>query len=241
MAMGGSNIGDLLDRAGLTWGWFQGGFAAPGYVPGHPSTDDPAKVCTSSHPNIGGAAVADYIPHHEPFQYYASTSNPRHLPPASVAGIGHQDQANHQYDLRDFWAAADSHNLPAVSYLKAPAYEDGHAAYSDPLDEQKFLVDTINHLEKLPSWSSTAVVVNWDDSDGWYDHQMGPIVTQSQVTAIDTVTGPGVCGTNPGMVPRTDAGTPEPGRCGVGPRIPMLVISPWARRNFVDSSFTDQT
>ena len=38
--MGGKNIGDLLDQAGITWGWFQGGFASPDYVPGRPSTDD---------------------------------------------------------------------------------------------------------------------------------------------------------------------------------------------------------
>jgi len=56
-----------------------------------------------------------------------------------------------------------------VSFLKAAAYQDGHAGYSDPLDEQHFLVDTINHLERLPSWKSTAVVIAYDDSDGWYD------------------------------------------------------------------------
>ncbi|HLG92809.1 MAG TPA: alkaline phosphatase family protein, partial [Acidimicrobiales bacterium] len=38
--MGGQNVGDLLDQAGVTWGWFEGGFASPGYVPGQPSTDD---------------------------------------------------------------------------------------------------------------------------------------------------------------------------------------------------------
>jgi phospholipase C len=36
--MGGRNIGDLLDQAGLTWGWFQGGFASPNYVSGRPGT-----------------------------------------------------------------------------------------------------------------------------------------------------------------------------------------------------------
>ncbi len=240
IAMGGANIGDLLDRSGVTWGWFQGGFSSPGYVPGRPTTDNLADVCTATHRNVGGATVTDYIPHHEPFQYFASTANPRHLPPTSVAMIGRQDQANHQYALRDFWAAADSGNLPAVSYLKAPAYQDGHAGYSDPTDEQHFLVDTINRLEKLPSWGSTAVVINYDDSDGWYDHQMGPVLTQSQ-SSLDTLSGTNQCGTDPAAVPMTDAGTPEQGRCGVGPRLPMMVISPWAKRNFVDNSFTDQT
>ena len=53
--------------------------------------------------------------------------------------IGKDDQANHQYDLTDFWAAADAGNLPSYSFLKAPAYQDGHPSYSDPLDEQTWL------------------------------------------------------------------------------------------------------
>jgi phospholipase C len=156
-----------------------------------------------------------------------------HTPPTSVAMIGHQDQANHQYDLADFWAAADSGHLPQVSFLKAAAYQDGHAGYSDPLDEQTWLVDTINHLESLPTWKSTAVVITWDDSDGWYDHQLGPILSASQVPNLDTLTGPGTCGTSP--VPMTSTGQPEQGRCGVGVRIPFLVVSPWSKSNFVDS------
>jgi phospholipase C len=230
--MGGQNIGDLLNQAGITWGWFQGGFASPNYVPGKPSTDALSAVCTGSHTNVGGASVKDYSPHHEPFQYYASTANPTHLPPTSIAMIGHQDQANHQYDIRDFWAAADSGNLPAVSYLKAAEYQDGHAGYSDPLDEQNFLVSTVNHLEKLPTWRSTAVVILYDDSDGWYDHQMGPIITQSQ-TPLDALTGTGMCGGN----------TPPSGqqaRCGVGPRQPLLVVSPYSKQNFVDGTLTTQ-
>ena len=98
--MGGQNVGDLLDSAQLTWGWFEGGFASPGYVAGMPSTDDLSAVCTGATTNVAGASPKDYIPHHEPFQYYASTANPRHLPPTSVASVGHQDQANHQYDIR---------------------------------------------------------------------------------------------------------------------------------------------
>jgi phospholipase C len=45
--------------------------------------------------------------------------------------IGKTDQADHQYDLSRFWAAVDASNMPAVSFLKAPGYQDGHAGYSD--------------------------------------------------------------------------------------------------------------
>ena len=169
----GQNIGNLLNAKDVTWGWFQGGFAptgtnAAGYA-----------VCGSSHKNIGGNTVADYSPHHDPFQYYKSTANPKHLPPSSEAAIGRTDQANHQYDLSDFYTTLTDGNMPAVSYLKAAEYQDGHAGYSDPLDEQTFLVNTINQIEESKYWKSTAIVITWDDSDGWYDHQVMPIVNGS--------------------------------------------------------------
>jgi phospholipase C len=176
----------------------------------------------------------DYVPHHEPFQYYPSTANPHHLPPSAIEKIGRCDQANHQYDLSDFWAAADAGHLPAVSLLKPPAYQNAHAGYSDPLDEQRFLVETMNHLQRLPEWRDMAIVVAYDDSDGWYDHQPSPIVVAS-ATPEDALNGAGRCG--------DPAGTPiaYQGRCGYGPRLPLLVISPYARTNFVDHTLTDQT
>ncbi len=225
-SMSGQNIGDLLNAKAITWGWFQGGFAPT-------SRSKNQIVCGSSHQNIGGVTVTDYIPHHDPFQYYKDTSNPQHLPPTSTAMIGKTDQANHQYDLSNFWQAADAGYLPAVSFLKAAGYQDGHAGYSDPLDEQHFLVDTINHLKSLPTWKSTAVIINYDDSDGWYDHVMSPIVMQSDDPNYDALTDPGMCGT-------ASKGAYED-RCGHGPRLPMMVISPYARMNFVDNSITDQT
>ncbi len=226
ISMSGTNVGDLLNAKGVTWGWFQGGFRPS-------STTNGVATCGSSHKNIGGATVTDYIPHHEPFQYFASTSNPHHLPPGSVAKIGQTDQANHQYDLNDFWAAVEANNMPAVSYLKAAAYQDGHAGYSDPLDEQTFLVNTINRLEQSKFWDSTAIVIAYDDSDGWYDHALAPIVSKSSDPQYDALSGAGQCG------------TPAPGaysdRCGYGPRLPLLVISPFAKRNFVDHATTDQS
>ena len=172
-ALTGENIGDLLNAKNVSWGWFEGGFTPTG-TSDAPGTTQALPVCGSAHANIGGASTNDYVPHHEPFQYYASTANPAHLPPSSLAEIGYTDQANHQYDTSDFSDALNGTGgakLPAVSYVKAPAYEDGHPGYSDPLDEQTFLVNTINSIEKSKYWPSTAIVITYDDSDGWYDHQ----------------------------------------------------------------------
>jgi phospholipase C len=180
---------------------------------------------------VTGVKKVDYIPHHEPFQYYASTSNPSHLRPSSIGAIGSSDAANHQYDIHDFFDALAAGNLPAVSFVKAAGYQDGHAGYSDPFDEQTFVVNTINKIEKSEFWDSTAIVITYDDSDGWYDHQMSPIVRHSQ-TKDDALTGPGLCGSS-------SLGPQAQGRCGFGPRIPYLVISPWARTNFIDHTITD--
>jgi len=234
---GGKNIGDLLNAKGITWGFFEGGFNL--------STVNPNNTtgCKRSHTSTVTATLkADYIPHHQPFQYYVSTANPKHVRPTSVATIGHAgDAANHQYDTQDFFDAVSAGNFPAVSYLKAPGYQDAHAGYSDPLDEQTFVVTVINFLQQQRDWASTAVVIAYDDSDGWYDHQIGAIVNQSSTDA-DALTGPNACGNGatalPGVNPET---LHAQGRCGYGPRLPLLVISPWAKHNYVDHKLTDQT
>jgi phospholipase C len=226
--LSGQNVGDLMNTHGVSWGWFQGGFKPT-------SVDGTGKAtCNSSHHNVANATIRDYVQHHEPFQYYASTANVHHLPPTSTAMIGSSDQAKHQYDLTDFDAALSSGNLPSVSFLKASAFEDGHPSNSDPLDEQRFIARTLNALEQSPEWSSTAVVIAYDDSDGWYDHVMSPITSPSAATA-DALNGAGKCGNVP------TGSTAYPDRCGYGPRQPLLVVSPFAKTNYVDHALTDQT
>lgn len=210
------NIGDLLNAAGITWGWFYDSFARTGVNP------DGSAICSSV-----------YNSHYDPFMYYASTANLHHAPPSSPDMIGQADQANHQYDLRDFWDAAVYGTLPSVSFIKFQSANTGHPTDSTALNEQRFLVETINALERLPEWKSMAVLITYDDSDGWYDHVMPPIVNSSNDPANDTLTGAGMCG------------TPAPGayldRCGYGARLPFLAVSPFAKRNFVDSTLTDTT
>jgi phospholipase C len=222
ITMSGINIGDLLNAGGITWGAFMGGF----------------DNCAQAHNNVSGvSAGADYIPHHAFFQYWHSTANPNHLPPSSDAMVGRTDQANHQYDVSRLYRAIAQHNLPAVSIVKAPAYQDGHAGYSDPLDEQNFLVATINAVQASSYWQDTAIIIEYDDSDGWYDHVMGPNVFQSNV-ADDQLLGAGNCGAPKASDP---AGGAQNGRCGYGPRLPLMVISAWARPNYIDHRVTDQS
>ena len=226
----GTNVGDLLNAKGLTWGWFQGGFAPTSY-----NTKSQA-VCGAHHVGLAGddavETVGDYIPHHEPFQYYTSTQNLHHVQPKDPALIGtSSDGANHQYDLSAFWTALGEDRLPSVTYLKAAAYQDGHPGYSDPIDEQNFVVSVVNAITNSGYWKDTAIIINYDDSDGWYDHVLGPVVNQSTVSD-DALAGSGNCGATTSVTQ---------GRCGYGPRLPLIVISPYAKQNYIDHRATDQS
>ncbi|HEX6449846.1 MAG TPA: alkaline phosphatase family protein [Trebonia sp.] len=223
--MSGQNIGDLLNTKHVSWGWFQGGFAPT-------STDTTGAICGATHANVGGAPSADYSPHHNPFEYYASTANPDHKAPGSPSQIGYTDQANHEYDLSNFSDAlkgTGGATLPSVSYLKAPEYQDAHPGYSDPADEQTFLVNTINSIEESKYWPSTAVVITYDDSDGWYDHVAPTIINGSNDPSQDTA----MCTS----AKVTLAGQND--RCGFSQRLPLVVISPYTQQNYVSSNLTN--
>ncbi|MDE2260586.1 MAG: alkaline phosphatase family protein [Betaproteobacteria bacterium] len=233
--MNGKNIGDLLNGAAIPWGGFMGGFNL-GATNANGSTG--CKLATYS--TVVGATITDYIPHHNWFQYYKSTANPTHARPSSVQAVGYTfqadgrtlDPANHQYDIQDFFSAVKAGNFPAVSYLKAPAFQDAHAGYSDPLDEQTFMTQVVNFLQQQPDWKDTVVIVAYDDSDGWYDHAFATTTNPSFDGQADQLNGPGICGSGTPLVGIN--GKPVNGRCGPGTRIPFLVISPWAKVNYVD-------
>lgn len=251
--MTGKNVGDLLNEKGITWGWFEGGFNLN--TVNANGTTGCARLTPATVPGINSTS-ADYIPHHQPFQYYASTANLTHARPSSDAAIGHtyeadgvtRDPANHQYDSDDFFTALDNGNLPAVSFLKPPAFQDGHPGYSDPADEQTFLVNAINAVMNSPYWNNTAIIITYDDSDGWYDHQIPSIVNPSFNSSVDVLNATGVCqsGVQQGRpvlnTPLNGVnGQPVGGRCGYGTRIPMLVISPRVGGNIIDHTLTDQS
>jgi phospholipase C len=123
-----------------------------------------------------------------------------------------------------------------------------------------FIVQVINALQQSEEWKDTAVFLAWDDSDGWYDHVTGPIMNASANASgsddTDTNANDSFIPTLPlsaSTTPANSAALPTSGvcgrpangalagRCGYGPRLPLLVISPWARQNFVDHTLTDQT
>lgn len=106
-----------------------------------------------------------------------------------------------------FAADATSGNLPAFSWLTAPSADSEHAPASTCAGEN-WTVQQINAIMNGPAWSSTVIIVAWDDYGGLYDHVNPPIV--------DNV--------------------------GLGFRVPLLVISPfaWARNNSAEPHVSHQ-
>ena len=92
-----SNIGDLLNAKGVTWGWFQGGFAPTTPCAGAGSYAG-LRRHAPEHRRRARRSTTSRTTTRSP--YYASTANPHHLPPTLDQGrSGKTDQANHNYDL----------------------------------------------------------------------------------------------------------------------------------------------
>jgi phospholipase C len=230
IVMTGKNVGDLLNAAGVSWGWFYGDFAPVSITAG-------VATCTSIYNN-----------HYAPFDYYQSTANPHHIPPVSLAAVGTDTCsnftcANHNYDLNTFYNALSNGVLPAVTYLKFAENDTGHAADSSPLLEQASLVTAINAIEQSPFWWDTAIIITYDDTGGWYDHAAGPIVNFSEDPVNDAISGiPAASGGSGSCGKLAGGAVPSPNdRCGLGVRMPFLLISPPAKRNYVDHSLNDTT
>ncbi|HWC83361.1 MAG TPA: phospholipase C, phosphocholine-specific [Pseudonocardiaceae bacterium] len=125
---------------------------------------------------------------------------------------------NPNHVLADFIAACESGNLPQVSYVVAPYRWCEHPA-ARPVDGAVYLSTMLKALwgnQKL--WDSTAVFINFDENDGFFDHVVPP--TAPAGTAGEYV-----------------AGWP----IGLGPRVPMMVVSPWSRGGWVNSQVFDHT
>ncbi len=143
--------------------------------------------------------------------------------------------------MTDFYAALKNGNMPTVSFLKAPAYQDGHAGYSDPLDEQEFVTQVVNTVSNAPEWKDTAIIVLYDDSDGWYDHAPCRRVNPSKlgVKGYDVLSGDQLQHRHPAAGRHRPAG-PRP------VRLRHSSAAAWSSRpipkvNFVDHTLTDQT
>jgi phospholipase C len=124
---------------------------------------------------------------------------------------GQPDRERHLKDYDDFAAAIDAGRLPAVSFYKPVGRLNQHPSYTDLIQGDIHVDELLTRLRASPQWSKMAVIVTYDENGGYWDHVPPP-------------QGPG-----------------WGDRWGPGTRVPALVVSPFARRGYVDKTPYDTT
>lgn len=131
--------------------------------------------------------------------------------------------------MQDFLVQAAAGTLPQVVFLDAhigaegPAQNDEHPP-ADPQVGQKFMSDVVHALMKSPQWSKLALFITWDENGGFYDHLPPPAACPP-----DTSPPMGSNGPVPGAFDR------------LGFRVPMLVVSPYAKKGYVAHTTYDHS
>jgi phospholipase C len=154
-----------------------------------------------------------YIPHHNAPQYFGYIRQN----PSMWSGV---------HDLLEFFSVMEKRQLPeqSVVFVKGglanpfgwkPANlrarnilgDDDHPGYSDSQLSESLVAKVVNTIARSPYWKDSVIIVLWDDSEGFYDHVPPP--------QFETC--------------------PDQHPCGDGPRVPLILISPWAKSGGVVS------
>lgn len=175
----------------------------------------------SSDPLDNQGLHASYVTHHDGPQYFGYIAN-------------NPEMSKNLHGINDMFKALDNGTLPdqGVFYVKGgyenvlglkPACpdkkaqsefvgDDGHPGYSDSQISEALLATTINKIAKSKYWKDCAIIITWDDSDGQYDHVPPPLSTKG----------------------------PDGTYISDGPRVPMIVISPFTKNHYVFHGAGDQ-
>ncbi|HBK4769787.1 TPA: phospholipase C, phosphocholine-specific [Serratia liquefaciens] len=148
--------------------------------------------------------------------------------------------------LAGFRADVQQGKLPQVSWIIAPAAYSEHPGPSSPVQGGWFTQEILNALTENPEvWSKTVLLVNYDENDGFFDHMPSPSAPslREDGSFAGKSTVPFDSEIFQHVAPPGSQEQPPPdGRIyGPGPRVPMLVLSPWSRGGWVNSQVFDHT
>jgi len=152
--------------------------------------------------------------------YYENLPSPLIIP---GAGQGNRGVVNFR-PITEFFSDLTAGTLPAVTYLD-PQYEV--QSQENPQDIQvgeHFMSTVVHAVMSSSAWPKTALFINYDEGGGYYDHVPPP----KAVTPDDTP-------------PILKPGDPAGGYDRYGFRVPLYVVSPWARKNYVSRVVQDHT
>lgn len=132
--------------------------------------------------------------------------------------------------------------LPQVSWIVAPTAMSEHPSVSTPLQGADYTAQVLDALTANPDvWARTVLLINFDENDGLFDHVPPPAPPARDGTKLIGGT------TIPAdeeyhTLKRGDADAAYLGRpYGLGPRVPLYVVSPWSKGGYVASEVFDHT
>ncbi|MFM0137431.1 phosphocholine-specific phospholipase C [Caballeronia grimmiae] len=212
---------ERLESAGIEWKVYQGGTGLPG-----DATD-----------NYTNNSL-------EFFQRFQAAHNA----PASLVQKGAS-----RHTLLEFQRDVDENRLPAVSWVIAPKIYCEHPN-GCPADGAFYINRILEALTSNPAvWGRAVLFINYDENDGFFDHVVPPMppLTSAQGNAglvsrklVDSLGDEFVDldeyprHKRP-LIPNADPGGRQP--IGLGPRVPMIVVSPWTKGGWVCSQVFDHT
>ena len=166
----GTTIGDELSAAGISWGWYAGGWSnADGDVGAPGWTNGFAGVCTD--PDSSPNPAWPYCPnkvfqfHHQPFNYYASFA------PGTPGRTHLRDE---QEFIQRVQSSGKGCNLDAVSFVKPIGLENEHPGYTSEVRGSDHLVDLLQSIQGSGCAKNTMVIVTYDEFGGQWDHVSPP-------------------------------------------------------------------
>ena len=109
--------------------------------------------------NEQNGTCTHYVPQENPFQYFQSSANSSNVQNFSTSG---------------FQSMLASASLPAVMWVQPSPSHSMHPGQGNIANSIEWLDDFIKAVKGSSSWSSTAIIVLWDESGGWYDHVPPP-------------------------------------------------------------------
>ena len=140
-----------------------------------------------------------------------------------------QTHMDHVKPYSQYLTDAAAGTLPQVTFVE-PTYIGTVATETDehppanPQQGQQFTSGVVRALMSSPNWSSSALVLTWDEHGGYYDHVAPPAAP-----APDTI------------APLLKAGDVSAGFDRYGVRVPVLVVSPFSKPHFVSHQVSDHT
>ena len=149
----------------------------------------------------------------------------RAIVPGSTAGNAAASDAGHL--ISAFADDVANGRLPQVSWIVAPTKFSEHPE-APPAFGESFTARLIEALVAHPDvWAKTALIINYDENDGFFDHMPAPLPAIHRTMGLSSV---------------DTRGEDYQGQAvGLGVRVPLLVISPWSRGGWVNSQVHDHT